>query len=326
MSRFLKLKPMLRRGTLAVALAAVNAARADHGPGTSGGGASTQSGETLKPGKFAVEVREDFTQFENLSESEINAKAASAGSIDLLDNCYLTTLGVSYGILENFQASLTIGYYAAVHPSETEFNPETGQTTVATFNPNGLTDMWLTGKYRFYHGPAGSMAVIGGAKFPTGKSDVINSEGEPVEPSATAGSGSYDGLFGLAYSRFLTAQLTLDASAGYTLRTEANDFKLGDRIDGGIALAYRLTKDIQKYPQVSLFTEANVRYLYESLDGGEPDGNTGGTAVFITPGFRVAFSRNLSVTVAAPLPVFQNLNGEQLRTAYKISGGLTLSF
>ena len=64
-------------------LAAVNCARADHGPGTSGGGASTQSGETLKRGKFSIELRTDYTEFENLLSGEIAAKAAKAGGFDL---------------------------------------------------------------------------------------------------------------------------------------------------------------------------------------------------------------------------------------------------
>ena len=52
----------------------VNSVYADHGPGTSGGGASTQSAETMKAGKFAVEVREDFTEFESLSASQITTR------------------------------------------------------------------------------------------------------------------------------------------------------------------------------------------------------------------------------------------------------------
>src|SRR6185436_7015554 len=209
------------------------------------------------------------------------------------------------GVVENFQLGLTLGYYNAVNPREAEFDAGTGATEFSTFDPDGLTDLWLTGKYRFYRGPAGSLAVFGGVKFPTGKFDVKNSEGERVEPSATAGSGSYDGMAGLAYSRFLTSQVTLDTSAQYTLRTEADDFKLGDRIDAGTAIAYRFTEDIQKFPQVSAFAEANVRYLFKSEEDGEDDPNTGGTVLFLTPGVRIGFTRNLSFTVSSPLPVVQ---------------------
>ena len=311
---------------LGAALATANTAHADHGPGTSGGGASTQSGETLKPGKFSVELRTDYTEFEDLSATQIAAKAAKAGSFDLLDRSFLSTISVGYGVAENFQVGLAIGYYNAVNAREAEFDSGTGESEIATFDPDGLTDMWLTGKYRFYRGPLGSMAVLGGVKFPTGKFDVKNSAGERVEPSATAGSGSYDGMLGLAYSRFLTSQLTFDTSAQYTLRSEADDFKLGDRIDAGVAFAYRFTENIEQFPQVSAFAEANVRHLAKSEEDGQLDPNTGGTALFLTPGVRVGFTKNLSFTVSSPLPVLQELNGTQLKTSYKVNGGLTFSF
>jgi hypothetical protein len=307
-------------------LTAAGMVRADHGPGTSGGGASTQSGETLKPGKFSLELRTDYTEFEHLSSAQIDAKAAQAGSFDLLDRSFLSTVGLSYGVVENFQVGLTLGYYNAVNPREAEFDSGTGETEIATFDPDGLTDLWLTGKYRFYRGPLGSFAVFGGVKFPTGKFEVKNSAGERVEPSATAGSGSYDGMLGLAYSRFLTSRVTFDASGQYTLRSEADDFRLGDRIDAGVAFAYRFTEDIQRFPQVSAFAEANVRHLFKSEEDGASDPNTGGTVLFITPGVRVGFSKTVSFTVSAPVPVVQDLNGTQLETRYKINGGLTFSF
>jgi hypothetical protein len=310
----------------ALILSSAWCARADHGPGTSGGGASTQSGETMKPGKFAVEFREDFTEFEHLSDAEIAAKAAASGDIDLLDRSFIETISLSYGVVENFQLGFSIGYYQAVKAREAEFDAATGDTEINTSDPDGLTDLWFTGKYRFYRGPIGSFAVFGGIKFPTGRSNVQNSAGEALEPSATAGSGSYDGMIGVAYSRFLTARLTMDASGQYTIRSEANHFRLGDRIDAGLAFAYRFTEDINQFPQFSVFGETNVRQLFESEDDGVRDPNTGGTAVFLTPGARVGFCKNASFTVSAPVPVVQELNGIQLKTAFKINAALTLSF
>ncbi|HXJ61441.1 MAG TPA: hypothetical protein VNU68_32770, partial [Verrucomicrobiae bacterium] len=183
------LKRTMRWTTIGVGMAAACVTKADHGPGTSGGGASTQSGETMKPGKFAVEFREDYTQFEHLSQTQIEGKAAKAGSFDLLDRSFLSSVSLSYGVVEDFQLGLTLGYYQAVKAREAEFDAGTGDTEIATFDPDGLTDLWLTGKYRFYRGPMGSVAVFGGVKFPTGHDEVKNSAGERVEPSATAGSG-----------------------------------------------------------------------------------------------------------------------------------------
>ena len=309
-----------------LALLAVSSVKADHGPGTSGGGASTQSGETLKSGKFAVEFREDYTEFEHLSPGQIDTKATQAGDIDLLERSFIETFSLSYGVVENVQVGLAIGYYHAVKARAAEFDPATGVTDISTSDPDGLTDLWLSGKYRFYRGPLGSFALFGGVKFPTGRSRVQDSTGAFLEPSATAGSGAYDGMMGAAYSRFLTARLTADASFQYTVRGEAQDFRLGDRIDAGVAVAYRLTEDIQKFPQASLFAEANVRHLFKSEDAGVRDSNTGGTVLFLTPGFRVGFSRHVGFTLSVPLPALQSLNGEQLKTAFKVSAALTVSF
>src|SRR3954469_11003480 len=174
-----------RAGITGGAALIASAVMADNGPGTSGGGVGTPSGETMKPGQFSFSIREDFTEFQDLSDSEITSKATRGGSIDLLDRSYLTSFAISYGVVENFQVGAAMGYYDAVNASEAEFNPATGETEIATFNPDGWTDLWLTGKYRFYHGPLGHMAVFGGVKFPTGRRVVYNSAGERVEPSAT---------------------------------------------------------------------------------------------------------------------------------------------
>ena len=302
------------------------AAMADHGPGTSGGGVGTPSGETMKPGKFSISFREDFTEFQNLSDAAITSKATSAGNIDLLDRSYLTSVAVSYGVVENFQVGAAIGYYDAVKASEAEFNPVTGETEIVTFSPDGWTDLWLTGKYRFYHGPLGHMAVLAGVKFPTGRNVVHNSAGERVEPSATAGSGAFDGAIGLAYSRFLTKQLTMDAGAQYTIRGEADDFRLGDRIDAGLAVAYRLVEDIERPFQPSVFAELNFRHLLKSEDAGESDANTGVSVLFATPGVRARFGPIVGLTIAAPIPIYQNLNGEQLKTDFKVLAELSLEF
>ena len=315
-----------RHAATASLFVATTSVFADHGPGTSGGGSSTQSAETLKPGKIAAEIRMDYTEFENLSSAEIESKASRAGSFDLLNRTFIETLSVSYGVVENFQLGLAIGLYQASRSREAEFNGDTGEIEISTFNPNGLTDLWFTGKYRFYRGPIGQFAMFGGVKFPTGRNEVRNSAGESVEPSATAGSGSVDGMIGLAYSRFLTGRLTMDVSGQYTFRTEANQFKLGDRIDAGLALAYRITEDIQKFPQVSVFVETNVRHLVESEAKGAKDPNTGGTVLFLAAGVRAGFTRNFAFILAPQIPAIQDLNGEQLKTKIKVNAALTFSF
>src|SRR5690349_10789762 len=86
-------------------------ARANHGPGTSGGGSSTISGETLKPGQFSLDLRFDYTEFEHVSRAEAERRALESGGFDALRRSFVYTGTLSYGVFENFQLSATIGYY-----------------------------------------------------------------------------------------------------------------------------------------------------------------------------------------------------------------------
>jgi Putative MetA-pathway of phenol degradation len=298
--------------SLVISLIAHHTAFADHGPGTSGSGFITASAETLKPGQFSSTFQFDWTEFD--------VPGGMPEGVDLLDRSFLSTVNVSYGLVENFQLGLTYGYYSAEGNREFENGDE------VTFNPDGFTDLWLTGKVRFYQGPVGQFAVLGGIKAPTGESSLTNSEGEPVEPSATAGTGAWDGQAGLAYTLPLSAVLTLDASATYTFRGERHDYRLGDRLDLGTSLAWRVCGNAATHPQVSLVAEATLRHVQKSEVGGSDDERTGGTVMFLSPGVKASFSEQLGVSMGVQIPVMQNLNGGQLETGFRLITGISYSF
>lgn len=299
--------------TLAFAMFSLTAPlRADHGPGTSGSGFTTLTAETLKPGQFSSSFQFDWTEFDGLG--------GDIEGVDLLDSSFLSTLNVAYGLTETRQLGLSFGYYSA------EGNREFEDGEQVTFDPDGFTDLWLTAKHRFYQGPAGSVAGILGLKFPTGDSSLTNTEGERVEPSATAGTGAWDGLAGLAYTVPLSAALTLDASALYTFRGERYDYRLGDRLDLGTSLAWRVCGDAKTFPQVSLVGEATLRHIAKSEEEGEKDSNTGGTVLFLSPGVKVSFTEKIAGSIGIQLPVLQDLNGRQVETQFRLITGVFIAF
>lgn len=295
-----------------------NAAHADHGPGTSGSGFTTLTAETLQPGQFSSSFQFDWTEFD--------VPGGDVLGVDLIDRSFLSTLNVNYGVLDHFQLGLTYGYFAAEGNREFEEGEHGEEPELSTFDPDGFTDLWLTGKVRFYQGPLGQLALLGGIKFPTGDSTLTNSEGEPVEPSATAGTGAWDGMAGLAYTLPLNAALTLDASALYTFRGERHNYRLGDRLDAGASLAWRVCGDATTYPQVSLVAEATLRHVQESEEEGESDGSTGGAVLFLSPGVKASFSEACAASVGVQLPVVQDLNGNQVETAFRLIAGVSVSF
>ena len=323
----------------AIIASAATVAHGDHGPGTSASGFNTQTAETLKARQIAGAVTFDWTEFDTPGLGALIGK----DHFDLIDRSYLTTFGFSLGVTENLQLGLSFGYYAAdgarqiVHdegggehgeaPAEGEHHEEApAAPTLATFEPDGWTDLWLTAKYRIHRGPAGSFSLLGGVKFPVGETRVINSAGERVEPASTPGTGAWDGMAGLAYTLPLTPSLTLDASAQYTIRGEKYDYRLGNRLDAGAALAWRIAGGKDQFPSVHLIGEATVRHVAKSKESGERDGNTGGTALFLSPGVRVGFGEHAAWNVGVQFPVAQELNGDQVETDFRLTTSVNFAF
>jgi hypothetical protein len=310
--------------------------RRDHGPGTSGGGLSTASGEVMRPGAVSLDFRIDYTQFEHLSPTDIERRTNKVGGadhqhFDAARSAALETFTLSFGATENLQLSFSFGYYYGNDVREGHLHGNGTYGFHEFGDIKGMTDHWITAKYRIARGEEGegSLAVLTGIKLPFGDSDEVSqtSDGnEPLEASLQPGSGAVDFMLGFAYSRYLTANMTLDTSIQYTYRTETNDFKIGDMIMFGVATAYRFTESVLVFPQPSLFLELNVRHLFRNVEAEEKIVNSGGTVLFLSPGFRVAFSDRVAFSLAIQIPVYQGLNDEQQEALFKVSTGFTFTF
>ena len=311
---------------LSVASTAFRTASANHGPGTSGGGSATISGETLQQGKFDLSLRNDYTKFEDVSRQGAERRAEKSGEFDALDSAFITTLGGAYGVTDEFQIGAAIGYYRGDDFIDAEHDDQTGETESSTADPDGVTDLTINAKYRLLHGKPGNLSVVGGVIAPTGKSDVRLNNAERLEPSSQPGTGEWGIQAGLGYSRFLTARVTIDASVLYTTRVKNNDFRVGDRVDLGVAVAYRFTESIKHFPNQSAFIELNTVWIGKDEDAGETNPSSGGWTAYVTPGYRVRLTENWSLTVAPSIPFYQDLNGDQIESKFKLAVTAGFSF
>ncbi|MCR4289332.1 MAG: transporter, partial [Candidatus Scalindua sp.] len=214
---------------------------ANHGPGSGGGTVSTIPALTLREGNFSFSFNTSMTELETVSKSTLFRKGSTAGSFDASDRTILHTISVAYGVTDDFTLSLSLGWFETINFRESELKPD-GEVEILKANPDGITDMWLTGKYRFLRGAQGHYAFLFGAKFPTGRTSTQNNEGERIEAVEQPGSGSFDYATGVAYSRWLTKDWMLHSSIKYTLKTKGSrDYEIGDRIDWGVSTTYQLT-------------------------------------------------------------------------------------
>src|SRR4051812_43116148 len=113
---------------------------ANHGPGTSGGGSATSSGETMKQGGAEVTFRLDYTQFEDITKTEAARLARKGGEFDALNNSLVATVEGAYGITNDFQLGATIGYYwgSGFLDAESKNGVDVEESTA---DPEGMTDL-----------------------------------------------------------------------------------------------------------------------------------------------------------------------------------------
>src|SRR5438270_8631332 len=97
-----------RAASMLILLFAYSPAWANHGPGASGGGAATISGEILKSGHFEFELREDYSQFQHFDRAGAIERAMNGGDFDALDHGFFTTASGAYGITEDLQVGASI--------------------------------------------------------------------------------------------------------------------------------------------------------------------------------------------------------------------------
>ncbi len=310
-------------------------AMANHGPGAARVGSQTTSAKTLSKGKWGIGFEMEYTEFDSISRTRLISRGERAGGLDVLDRTFLYTGTVSYGVTDDLSLEVSLGGLEANDFREAEL--EDGEVEILGADPDGLTDLWIKGKYRFFQKEKDQFAFFGGIKIPTGENDIKNDEGEKLEAVEQPGSGAVDFLVGLAGSRQVTDRLNVDLSGGYIFRTEGpRDFEVGDRIDVNAAVSYVLSRGqkphlhedgqthTHNHPALSLGLELNFRHLLKDKEDGNKQSNSGGSTLFLTPNINIKLNETTTIYVAAPIPVAQDLNGRQQETDVKVLAGITL--
>jgi hypothetical protein len=176
----------------------------------------------------------------------------------------------------------------------------------------------LFGLWRFAQSEVSSTALIFGVKAPTGKDDDTSSDGELFEQEFQPGSGSWDPLIGIAYSRSFD-RVSLDTSVAYSLVGEGSQqTDLGDLMTYNAGLSYRLGSG----PGLGwrVVVEANGVWRDKLTQDGEEEHNSGGHWLNIAPGI-VAGRDKWSVFANVAFPVVNNPGGVQDEQDYRIQIG-----
>ncbi len=349
----------MRHGTILAALllgvfVSRDAALADHpsvnlGVGLAAG-VNTESGATLPRGTWSVGVRTEYVDLDEFSDRRL-IRLREEGGADADLHSVADVLNLSAGFFYGVTDDLTVGLRLPYVRRETIREPSGGEghshgdgedddhehpvMVERLGNADGLGDMIVFGQYRVFHKPeAHHVSALFGFKAPTGSTSEKADQGFRLETELQPGSGSWDALFGAAYT-YAFAPFVFDTNLLYTATTGgAQSTDLGDIADYNFSLAYRLGArrgghHHDRPPSLLAWDavlELNGEWREKLEVSGDVNGNSGGNVLFLSPGVRLTVAGRVGLALSFGIPIATDLNGDQVEPQYRIVSGVGVSF
>lgn len=322
-------------------------ALADHmGPSSVGGGGGLNvfAPDTLDAGHGSFGLRVSYTRPERRSNSQLEALAADNISAHNTDDNLNASAGVAYGITHHLTLSAELPYVRRANLREGKSASAVARLgTVA-----GLGDVNLIAKYRLTEGDAFGFALLGGVKLPTGGTHKRSAAGDRLETEHQPGAGSWDPLMGVSAAT-IVGRLRLAVSALYQFSTTgAQATRLGDRLQGGIALSRSFDRreheqsdaghhhhhgdeldehsDDPAHSSWGAFVELGGEWEGRQRIGSEVEEQSGGKWVYAAPGLRFSAASGWSVNTAIALPLWQHIRASHPHNRYRLLLSLGRSF
>ncbi|MEM9823256.1 MAG: hypothetical protein AAF985_19400 [Bacteroidota bacterium] len=209
------------------------------------------------------------------------------------------------------------------------------RTTVsASESARGLGDLTLLGQYSKPVGQDGQLSFGLGIKLPTGSQFIRDERGINLSPDMQSGSGTYDFIGRLAYGKnhVFINNLSLQTAFSYRYNTTnqhfgdpegiaGRRFKFGNESQWTTVFSYSIFSTLGFWaPELGLL----LRHATPNQEQGINAPNSGGYWLRLPLGLAFRPNEQLSIRLSGELPIFQDLDGLQITTDYKL--GLQLRY
>jgi hypothetical protein len=343
------------------ALLLITPAFAHHpsGAGSTGGAGPivTIPGTTLEKGHSSAAVVFEYIKLNPLSDAQLGSMHPHPHSLNAILS---PSLLYAYGVTDDLTLALRLPFVRRTNIRDAHAPPNNQPGPIG--DSAGVGDLSALAQYRFLtdRATATELALLAGLRLPTGDTSVTSTAGEPFEAEFQPGSGAWEGSFGLALTKRFGAW-SFDANVLYLLATEGvQETNLGNRFQYNAALSYRLTGPLglgsgrvhtgalpepmyhggpkahrhkhvheeavsPQGPALDVVLEVNGEWHDHQRIDGVSDPNSGGNAVFLSPGLRLSYER-WSGFVSVGVPIVNDLIGLQAEPEWRLLTGVAVSF
>jgi hypothetical protein len=313
----------------------------------------------MEQGTFAVAAFVEYNRLRQLSDATLLANVGN--DVHGLQSVESRVFAMAYGVTDDFTVALRLPWVRRTGTLEgVQDDPQSPPTINNRGSTSGLGDAIVLGQYRFLNNSTTGTqaAVLLGFKAPTGKTGLVDPFGETFETEFQPGSGSWDGLIGAALSQRIAPSWTFHANVlGVVTGTGSQDTNLGNRVLYNAAVVHRLfgetanephshdvraayahagphPKAVKKAPPppaehshiaLDAMLELNGEWHDKERTAGVVDPNSGGNTIFLSPGLRLTVD-NWAAYVSAGVPIVRDVNGVQPTAAWRVVGGIAMSF
>ncbi len=353
------MRTYLQAALLAVCAVIYAPAVLAHHPGIGGGSEdagpiTTISAATLEQGHAAISFVYEFIQIRSLSDAAMAAAVTPDTHIHTLTGIASAAISVAYGVTDNLTVGLRLPWVRRTGIREAHQDSLIDPIEFHDHgNASGIGDLTAIAQFRLLNNRTSmtEAAVLLGFKAPTGQTNMLTAGGELFDAEFQPGSGSWDGLFGVAFSQRLGGALSFHANVLYMLvGTGIQNTNLGDRFLYNAALVYRLfgspgastampahvhhhgpntpphTHETPRPgPALDVMLELNGEWHGWQTTAGVVDPNSGGNLVYLSPGVRLTLDR-WSGFLSVGIPVINDPNGVQAKPGWRVVTGLAAGF
>ncbi|MDH4163940.1 MAG: hypothetical protein OEW15_14820 [Nitrospirota bacterium] len=195
-------------------------------------------------------------------------------------------------------------------------------------------DATVMGLYRIYTDreirPNKALTAGIGIKTATGSSTKTTSSGKYVHAHMQPGTGSWDPLVSLLYTQMMNPFLVqADMTHQFATRNRQG-YEFGDSTAINLGTTYAVAREFNvsaglTYLHVAGADDRDGKYTNLNSLMDDP-ANTGGDSLWLSPGIQVLPIKNAMMDVKVQLPVWENVNGIQLVTRYRVVIGMAYRF
>jgi len=277
-------------------------------------------GEGGDPAPFHADLRFDYF---NQDQLRTGTGTVDRGRIVLPADREIQQLTINrnYNLFLDYAPSADWGVSAQI-PWSNRYHTTVaeGDEEVSTSQSKSLGDVRLIGRYRWLVADRG-VGVQLGVKLATGRihDNFISGpqEGAALDRGLQPGTGTTDLLLGVYSLGPLSKDWDYFAQA--LLQQPLNsreDFRPGTGLNMTLGARYGGLERITPLVQLNVRTERRESGLNADVE------NSGGTLVYLSPGFSMKLGAATSAYAYVQLPIYQRVNGYQIEPRYSVSVGI----